>query len=176
MPPKKTSTKKSTQTKKNRSKKEDKPVDTEDMPDEKFKAEPDLDDDDDIDIDDDFIINSNVRKEAASIYGMDFMETPEFEENNIISRRTIIPPELRKCNEVMSRANLTRLIEERAKQIENGHEYFCDAKNLSDPIDIAKQEIIQKKCPLTIVKKIYGGRMVELWPANEMIMPFGTSN
>ena len=65
---------------------------------------------------------------------------------------------------------MTELIGIRATQISQGSPVFVDIEYLSDPIEMAKKEIINNKCPLYI-KRYIGLDRYELWDPNIMIKP-----
>lgn len=65
---------------------------------------------------------------------------------------------------------ITELIGIRATQISNGAPVFTDVEYLTDPIEMAKKEIINNKCPL-YVKRYIGLDKYELWDPNTMIKP-----
>lgn len=65
---------------------------------------------------------------------------------------------------------MTELIGIRATQISQGSPVFVDINYISDPIEMAKKEIINNKCPL-YVKRYIGLDKYELWNPNEMIKP-----
>lgn len=79
-------------------------------------------------------------------------------------------PEDAVTSEVMTRFEYAEVISIRAKQIENGGPIFTNIGNLTDPIDIAKQEIADKKCPLTIIRMI-AHNIEEKWNVNDMAIP-----
>lgn len=54
----------------------------------------------------------------------------------------------------MSQYEYTRLLECRAKQIAAGMPYFIEWTDTFDPIAIAKQEIVERKTNLIIVRKM----------------------
>lgn len=65
---------------------------------------------------------------------------------------------------------MTELIGIRATQISQGSPVFVDINYISDPIEMAKKEIINNKCPL-YVKRYIGLDKYELWNPNEMVKP-----
>jgi DNA-directed RNA polymerase I, II, and III subunit RPABC2 len=65
---------------------------------------------------------------------------------------------------------MTELIGIRATQISSGAPVFTDISNIQDPLEMAKLEIINNKCPL-YVKRYIGLDKYELWDPNEMIKP-----
>jgi DNA-directed RNA polymerase I, II, and III subunit RPABC2 len=65
---------------------------------------------------------------------------------------------------------MTELIGIRATQISQGAPVFVDIEYISDPIEMAKKEIINNKCPLYI-KRYIGLDRYELWDPNIMIKP-----
>jgi len=79
----------------------------------------------------------------------------------------ILAPENRRTSEFMTKFECCNLISLRAKQIEDGGPIFVDEGELTDPREIAKLEIQQRKCPLSIIRYITD-TIVEEWDANEM--------
>jgi DNA-directed RNA polymerase subunit K/omega len=65
---------------------------------------------------------------------------------------------------------ITELIGIRATQIANGAPLFIDIDYLDDPIEMAKKEIINNRCPL-YVKRYIGLDKYELWDPNIMVKP-----
>lgn len=80
-------------------------------------------------------------------------------------------PEDRVTSEVMTKFELCEIISIRAKQLEQGKTVFTDVGDLTDPPAIAKKEIVDKKCPLSIVRMITD-RIAEKWQVNEMAIPY----
>lgn len=80
-------------------------------------------------------------------------------------------PEDRVTSEVMTKFELCEIVSIRAKQLEQGKTVFTDVGDLTDPLAIAKKEIIDKKCPLSIVRMITD-RIAEKWQVNEMAIPY----
>lgn len=79
-------------------------------------------------------------------------------------------PDDRVTSEVMTRFELCEIVSIRAKQLEKGHKVFTDIGELTNPIDIAKKEVVDKKCPLSIVRMITD-KVAEKWQVNEMAIP-----
>jgi DNA-directed RNA polymerase subunit K/omega len=75
---------------------------------------------------------------------------------------------------IMTQAEFTRVVSERAKQIENGSYVFVDIEDEVDPELMAIKEIKQKKCPLCIerVISVDSRTIKEIWRVNEMSIPF----
>lgn len=108
----------------------------------------------------------------------DFIKKNKLEElefgtfsNDMRKEITIVPRNDRRTTEIMTLAEYTRVIAERAKQIENGAPIFVDVKNEADPKKIAEQEIREKKCPLKITRMLRKN-IAEIWHVNEMVIPF----
>lgn len=80
-------------------------------------------------------------------------------------------PEDRITSEVMTKFEYCEVISIRAKQIENGASSFTDIGDLTDPIEIAKKEIADKKCPLDIIR-MKTDKIAERWHVNEMAIPY----
>lgn len=86
-----------------------------------------------------------------------------------------VRPKDRITSEVMTKFEYAEVISIRAKHIEDGDQPFTDVGDLQDPIDMAKKEIADKKCPLSIVRnRTFEGdtTIAELWQVNEMAIPY----
>ncbi len=83
----------------------------------------------------------------------------------------ITPEDKRITSDIMTLAEYTRVISERAQQIEHGATIFINIKSETNPIKIAEQEILEKKCPLNIHRYITRN-ILEVWQVNEMCIPF----
>lgn len=84
---------------------------------------------------------------------------------------TYVLPEDRITSEVMTKFEYCEIVSIRAKQIENGGQPFTSVGELTDPIDIAKKEIADKKCPLDVVRGITD-KLFERWHVNELAIPY----
>ena len=85
----------------------------------------------------------------------------------------IVAPEKRITSDIMTVAEYCEVVGNRAKHIENSKNFvvFTDVEGETDPIEMAKKEIKDKRCPLSIVR-MYGEKIGEIWEVNEMIYPF----
>jgi DNA-directed RNA polymerase subunit K/omega len=91
--------------------------------------------------------------------------------NNLHHINIVTPDDRRITSEIMTKFEYTRVIAERAKQIENGSTPFINTENETDPIKIAEQEIKAKQCPIQVKREITKN-IIEVWRVNEMIPPF----
>ena len=82
----------------------------------------------------------------------------------------IIKNDNKLTSNILTIYEITELIGIRATQISQGSPVFIDIEYLSDPIEMAKKEIINNKCPLYI-KRYIGLDRYELWDPNIMIKP-----
>jgi DNA-directed RNA polymerase subunit K/omega len=81
-------------------------------------------------------------------------------------------PENRITSEFITKYEFARVVSIRAKQIERDNLVFTTIPpNITDPIAMAVQEIRDKKCPLSVVRKI-GLNLAEKWDVNEMAVRF----
>jgi len=80
-------------------------------------------------------------------------------------------PKDRITSEVMTRFELCEVMSIRAKQLETGRKIFTDVGHITDPLEIAKKEILDKKCPLSIVRMLTD-KVAEKWHVNEMAIPY----
>lgn len=78
--------------------------------------------------------------------------------------------ENRQTSEVLTKFEVTEIISIRAKQIENGGSCFTDVQDLTDPLEMAKKELLDKKCPLDVIRSITD-KIYEKWHVNEMAIP-----
>ena len=78
-------------------------------------------------------------------------------------------PDQRVTSEIITKFELCRVISIRAKQIEKDNLVFTDVTGLTDPIKMAEKEINDRKCPLSIVRKL-NDNLAEKWDVNEMIL------
>jgi DNA-directed RNA polymerase subunit K/omega len=136
------------------------------QPDTKSDAKSDAnphDTDDDLDLNDD---HQSPDMSVISDFTKERYEYTPILRNEIVYRL----PEDRITSEVMTKFELCEVISIRARQLELGQKIFTDASNLTDPLDIAKKEISDKKCPLCIVRMITD-KVAEKWQVNEMAIP-----
>ena len=82
----------------------------------------------------------------------------------------IVNSEDRITSNIITIYEITELIGIRSTQISQGSPIFTDVKNLTNPIEMAKKEILDNKCPLYIKRHI-GLDKYELWDPNTMIKP-----
>ena len=126
-----------------------------DIPDEDYDNY-ELNDDDDDDLDD-LATNSKIT----------FIDNELENESKI---QFIIKSDDKITSNILTIYEMTELIGIRATQISQGAPVFVDIEYISDPIEMAKKEIINNKCPLYI-KRYIGLDRYELWDPNIMIKP-----
>lgn len=91
------------------------------------------------------------------------------DDNKIDSTIYIVKAEDRITSEYLSLYEYNAVIGHRATHISQGAHIFIDYKDLTDPIQIAKKEIMEHKCPFSIKRKLRAN-LCELWNINEMII------
>lgn len=128
-----------------------------DNEDEPVKDDEDEDDDDAVDDVDDA---AEVPRKRVS----DYYQKPDSTE------MTIIKPENRVTSEYMTIYEYAMIVGTRATHIEDGSVLYTDPQDLSDARDIAKKEIRENRCPLSVTRKI-SQTEIEVWEVNEMIKP-----
>lgn len=114
----------------------------------------DIEDDED-DEEDEGIIN--LKKHSHNI---------QKEESKVI----LVAPEKRITSEYMTLPEYTMVIGTRATHIAEGSPIYVDPTGITSAREIAIKEVDQKRCPLSISRKIHN-RQVEIWMVNEMTMP-----
>lgn len=134
-----------------------------------------IDDDDDnddetYDIDDENINDDDNDNETYNhTYIEDNINLNE-NENNDMKYEIIVKSENRITSNILSIYEFIELISIRASQISNGSDVFTDINDISDPIEMAKKELIDNRCPL-YVKRHIGLNKYELWSPNVMCKP-----
>ena len=78
-----------------------------------------------------------------------------------------VAPENRITSEILTKFEFTEIISHRAKQMENGGVCYTDVGELTDPLEMAKKELMDKKCPLDLIRGITD-KIFERWHVNEM--------
>ncbi len=130
------------------------------------KMEPDMEEDDDIDMEEDDDMDDDpdaervVKKKHMHMYHQQ-QESTEVK---------IVKPSDRITSECMTIYEYSIVVGTRATHISEGAVLYTDPDGLFDPRDIAKKEINENMCPLSIMRKI-SPTLVELWEVNEMVKP-----
>lgn len=109
---------------------------------------------------------------------------PETVVKPVINYVRVVPANERMMSNVMSLPEYTNIIATRAQQIAMGHteapqtfidnyQEVFDRYTHDREMELAKEELRQKKCPLSI-KRPCGGNSncVEIWEPSEMIIPY----
>jgi DNA-directed RNA polymerases I, II, and III subunit RPABC2 len=148
---------------------DDADVDQDDVDDVDVDVDPDLeetkpdrveDDNDEDDEDDDPDQEESTPKKRVHTYH----QIPESTEIRIVH------PSKRLTSEYMTIYEYSMVVGTRATHIANGSILYTDPQGLYDPRDIAKKEINENQCPLSITRKV-SPTTVEVWEVNEMIKP-----
>ena len=128
----------------------------------KDDEEDDDDDDEEDDDDDDDDDNESVTmpKKRTHVYH----QIPESTEIKISL------PQNRITSEYMTVYEYSMIVGTRASHIANGAVLYTNPEGLYDPREIAKKEITENKCPLSVTRQISSTTM-EIWEVNEMIKP-----
>ena len=87
------------------------------------------------------------------------------------SKIIVVKPENRITSDHMTLYEYTSVVGTRATHIAHGSSIYTSYENLSDPCDIAKKEIDENRCPLSIVRKLGNSNKIEIWEVNELIKP-----
>lgn len=130
---------------------------------EKVKPSAVGDDDEDDDDEDDEDDEDDDRTELPRRHHV-YHQVPDSTEIKIVS------PDRRTTSEYMTIYEYSMVVGTRATHISEGSILYTDPQGLFDPRDIAKKEINENKCPLSITRKV-SPTMIEVWEVNEMIKP-----
>lgn len=115
-------------------------------------------------------IYKNIKKNKLEESDDDIENENEFFEDDNKIFNEIVKNEDRKTRPVLTKYERVRLISERAKQISLGSIPLIDVPdNMTDPIDIAKLEIQQKKSIMIIERQLPNGKR-EHWRLNELLL------
>ena len=89
----------------------------------------------------------------------------------------IVPDEERITSDIMTMFELSEIIGLRAQQIAMKETVFTNVDNLTNTRDMAIKELIDRKCPLSIVRIVKKGikQMKEIWACNDMGFPIDLS-
>ncbi len=116
--------------------------------------------DDDDEEDEDINVDHNKPKKLHHMYHQ-IQESTEIR---------IVAPDKRITSEYMTIYEYSMVVGTRAMHISSGAVLYTDPDGLSDPMEIAKKEINENRCPLSINRKI-SPTAIEIWEVNEMIKP-----
>lgn len=120
--------------------------------------EDDGDDADDEDVDD---------EDGNRIYMKKVAQQKLLKENSEV---IIVDANKRITSEFMTIYEYAMVIGTRATHISEGSPLYVDATGISEARDIAIKEIDEKKCPLSISRKV-DYRKIEIWEVNELTKP-----
>lgn len=124
--------------------------------------EDDENDDDDDDADDE----ENEEKRRDYLKKRKHLYHPIHESTEI----KIVAPENRITSEYMTIFEYSMIVGTRATHIAEGSVLYTEPQGLSDPREIAKKEIAENRCPLSVTRYV-SPTMIEVWEVNEMIKP-----
>jgi DNA-directed RNA polymerase I, II, and III subunit RPABC2 len=131
-----------------------------DVDDIQDREDPKVVDDEDEDEDEDEDVKPIAPKARQHVYH----QIPDSTEIKIVA------PGNRITSEYMTIYEYTMVVGTRATHISEGSVLYTDPQGLYDPRDIARKEINENKCPLSITRKVSPAK-VEVWEVNEMIKP-----
>lgn len=86
---------------------------------------------------------------------------------DIIKKRRVVRPEDRETSERLSMFECARVLGDRARHLENGARPNVDIKNCTSSLEIAYMELMEKRIPMAIIRKV-GLGWVEVWRVKEM--------
>jgi len=80
--------------------------------------------------------------------------------SNHIAEVVIVKPENRLTTNVMSKYEMTEYVSIRTEQIAEYNNCMADITGLDDPVDMAKRELMERKCPL-MLRRYVGRRLIK---------------
>ena len=121
---------------------------------------------------------ATIKSNAAPVKSDSMKSDPSFIDAQHINNKFepqrelfFVRPEDRMTSEYITKYEYTRVLSIRAKQIEKDNVVQTDVTNITDPIEMAKKEVRDKRCPMSIERKI-NENLAELWHVNEMVVRF----
>lgn len=110
------------------------------------------------------------KKDNIKTQSLNIKESNKYEfKPNLQKELFFLRPEQRITSEMITKFEICRIISIRSKQIEKDNVVFTDVTGLTDPIKMAEKEIYDRKCPLSIIRKL-NENVAEKWDVNEMIL------
>ncbi len=167
MPPKKTKKSKDEIVPKSKKSKKSDEVIEEDNEDKEI----DDNEDEEMEYEEEQFFNEDSYKNFIKKYDIELLNHELYTDNDIHKKDIVVPNDKRITSEIMTMAEYTRVISERAKQIYDGSPIFTSVDNEFNPIRIAEKEVHEKKCPLKISRYITRN-IKEEFAVNEMVPPF----
>lgn len=138
-----------------------------------YLNDDDPEDPEDIDIPDEDYDNYDLNDDDLNDDDLSASNKINFIDNELENEskiQYIIKSDDKITSNVLTIYEMTELIGIRATQISQGAPVFVDIEFISDPIEMAKKEIINNRCPL-YVKRYIGLDKYELWDPNIMVKP-----
>lgn len=136
---------------------------TEKEPDEEKDKNPVREDDEH----DDLPKDSDAEEEEPEVMvyqeDEDEIEPPAPE---LIRNMQVVAPEDRTTSERLSIFECARILGERARHIDNRARPYIDTKNYTSSLEIAYNELLQKRIPMAVVRNV-GQNKVEVWRVRE---------
>jgi DNA-directed RNA polymerase I, II, and III subunit RPABC2 len=115
--------------------------------------------------------------ERPCLYSFEAPPAPDGQRARAVGTRTvyIIPPEQRVTSNRLTLGEVTRAIGIRAQQIERYASPYTEIGGLTDPIEIARKELYERRTPLVLCREVGrtpdGDLLVENWKVREMAFP-----
>jgi len=133
-----------------------------DNPDETIDTSQGIIEDEDDYIDEDFEFKNDDDSEDI-IYNRFDLKTDN------IKRIKLVPYEKYKTSHQLTEYEMVEIVSLRASEIERGSPVFVDITGLTNPIDMAKKELYERKCPL-ILRRFVDTVNYEDWDINMMLL------
>lgn len=94
--------------------------------------------------------------------------------NDYIKITKITAPKVSVTSQIMTYEEFVAVVGRRASMIERGSRVMIPTEGMDDVREIAKQEILEKKCPLVIYRRV--GNKEECLRVSEMSVPLNARN
>lgn len=151
-------------------------ADPDDDPDDYFSDDDDADDADaDIDDTDDLVAADDSNDSAAQNLRRRHNNSRPSAADGRTRKIFVVPADERITSNRMTLAEVTRAIAIRAKQISTHPYVYTDVGPLSDVIAIARKELLDRRSPLKLERRMgrtpAGESIIEIWHVREMSYP-----
>lgn len=115
-------------------------------------------------------VEHDIEQDLEHDLGFEDEEEVEPPTTDLVRDYTIVAPEKRITSDRMSLFECTRILGDRSRHIDNGARPYIDISNYTSSLEIAYNELIQRRTPMSVVRHV-GNNRVEIWRVREMTIP-----
>lgn len=142
--------------------------DEDDRPDNSDEEDDGEDNDDEDDIDEDG--SDDINDVNSANLQRRKMKDEDLNSVDYYRIMRVVKPADRVTSDIMTTFEYAEVVGIRATEIAKGSKIFTDTAGLTDTVEIAKKEIFDRRCPLTIIRRLTHDLQEEI-PVNELGIP-----